>query len=137
MELPEAVRAEIAKLEENIKTVRALAPVVRTVQGVLDKLGWKSYGDSCDVYSKCAAPYVSVFLAVKDYDGIRTFRNALQAEGLHAHREVDQPSTGTRVAHFDGPIVVYFGFSGGSCSYVQVGEKTEPVYELHCDGAPV
>ncbi len=136
MELPKAVTDGIETLKEKIEKVKLLAPAVRAVEAVLAELGWKGYGDSCDVYSECAGPYVSVFLAVKDYAQIRQFRALLQAQGFRAHQEVDQGSTGTRVAHFRGPIIVYFGFAGGTCNYVQVGEKTEPVYELQCDGKP-
>ena len=64
------------------------------------------------------------------------FRRTLRAIGLPAPRTTDLPGLGCRNYTYPNALnlYVYFGGDKPACQYVKVGEKTEPVYELRCEG---
>lgn len=82
---------------------------------------------------------VLLFVDVEDFASLLPIRRALRAAGLPAPTVSDYAEMRRRTWVY-GPVLLSaflpFG-EGANCQYVQVGEKTEPVYELRCNGAPV
>lgn len=83
---------------------------------------------------------VLLFFDVDDFRALLPVRRWLRANiALPSPQVGDSPSLHRREWTYGNLVLAGFlpWNEGSACSYVQVGVKEEPIYELRCGGAPV